>query len=223
MKIVILTALGVGGATIIGSLFGFLFGKAPQKLTDAILYISYTLMLFAAIFGLILPAYEYRECVIGVTLSILFGVACLLLSDKLIPTTQESNSISNSEKIKIARVWLLILALGIHNFPEGVAAGVGFGSGDNEMALFIAGGIAMQNIPEGMIVIPPMLASGMSRKRAFIISLMTGGMEVLGTMVGYFAINISGAILPYILAFAGGTMLYVVSEETCERIRSKKI
>ena len=105
------------------------------------------------------------------------------------------------------------MAIAIHNFPEGIAAGVGFGSGNTTDALIIAGGIALQNIPEGMVIIGPMLAAGISRKRTFICAMATGLVEVVGTLVGYLAVTVAQVILPFALAFAGGTMLYVISDE----------
>ncbi len=105
------------------------------------------------------------------------------------------------------------MAIAIHNLPEGIAAGVGFGSGDTTQALIIAGGIALQNIPEGMVIIAPMLAAGISPRKTFILAMITGLVEVVGTLIGYFAVSISTAILPFALAFAGGTMLYVISDE----------
>jgi len=90
---------------------------------------------------------------------------------------------------------------------------VGFGSGNDAQAFTIAAGIALQNIPEGMVIIGPMLAAGMSPGRTFACALATGVVEVLGTLLGFFAVNLSAAILPFALAFAGGTMLYVISDE----------
>ena len=113
----------------------------------------------------------------------------------------------------INKIILFVLAIGIHNLPEGIAAGVGFGSGNNTQALMIAGGIALQNIPEGMIIIGPMIAAGVSKKKAFVIAMITGLVEVVGTLIGYFAVSIASAVLPFALAFAGGTMLYVISDE----------
>ena len=118
-----------------------------------------------------------------------------------------------SNKASTNKVLLFVIAIGIHNFPEGIAAGVSFGTGNVAQALAVAGGIALQNIPEGMVIIAPMLATGMSKKRTFLIALATGMVEVLGTLIGYFAVSISTAILPFGLAFAGGTMLYVISDE----------
>jgi ZIP family zinc transporter len=111
------------------------------------------------------------------------------------------------------KVLLFVLAIAIHNLPEGIAAGVGFGSGNTAQALIIAGGIALQNIPEGMVIIAPMLAAGVSKKKTLAIAMATGLVEVVGTLIGYFAVSIASVILPFALAFAGGTMLYVISDE----------
>ena len=108
---------------------------------------------------------------------------------------------------------LFVTAIAIHNLPEGIAAGVGFGAGDTAQALVIAGGIALQNIPEGMVIIGPMLAAGVKPRRTFLLAMMTGLVEVVGTLIGYFAVSVASFILPFALAFAGGTMLYVISDE----------
>jgi ZIP family zinc transporter len=114
---------------------------------------------------------------------------------------------------RLGKVLLFVTATAIHNLPEGIAAGVSFGSGDATQAFLIAGGIALQNIPEGMVIIGPMLSSGVSPKKTFFLAAMTGVVEVVGTFIGYFAVSISQAILPFFLSFAGGTMLYVISDE----------
>jgi ZIP family zinc transporter len=108
---------------------------------------------------------------------------------------------------------LFVVAVALHNLPEGIAAGVGFGSGDISSALIIAGGIAMQNIPEGMVIIAPMLSVGVKETKTLLIAFSTGLIEVVGTVIGYFAVTLASFILPFALAFAGGTMLYVISDE----------
>ena len=120
---------------------------------------------------------------------------------------------SHPENQSVSKVLLFIMAIAIHNLPEGIAAGVSFGTEDTNAALFIAGGIALQNIPEGMVIIGPMLSVGISPKRTFLLAACTGVIEVIGTLIGYFAVSIASAILPFALAFAGGTMLYVISDE----------
>jgi ZIP family zinc transporter len=113
----------------------------------------------------------------------------------------------------LSKVLLFVTAIAIHNLPEGIAAGVGFGAGDNTRALIVAGGIALQNIPEGMVIIGPMLAAGVTPKRTFLCAFMTGLVEVAGALLGYFAVSVAELILPFALAFAGGTMLYVISAD----------
>ncbi|MBO5939199.1 MAG: ZIP family metal transporter [Clostridia bacterium] len=219
MQIVLLTALGVGGATVIGALLGFLFKNPSHRWNDIILSFAAGVMLAAAVIGLILPSLEY-----GGTLSLLItlagifcGALCLNLIDKLVPHLHKMTGVDqelHSEKNEqLGKVLLFVIAIAIHNLPEGIAAGVSFGTGDSLQALTVAGGIALQNIPEGMVIIAPMLASGMKRGRTFVIAMMTGVIEVVGTLIGYFAVSISTVILPFALAFAGGTMLYVISDE----------
>ena len=217
MKIVLLTALGVGGATVFGALIGFLFKRASHKFSDIVLSFAAGVMLSAAVLGLILPSVEYggKYGLIITVLGIFAGAVCLNLIDRLVPHLHRMIG-TEDEKHKsssISKVMLFVLAIAIHNFPEGVAAGVGFGAEDTTQALIIAGGIALQNIPEGMVIIGPMLASGIKPRKTFLLAAMTGVVEVIGTLIGYFAVSIASAILPFALAFAGGTMLYVISDE----------
>ncbi len=217
MQYVLLTALGVGGATVIGAIIGFLFKNLSHKFSDIVLSFAAGVMLSAAILGLIIPSLEYggKYAVVITVVGIFAGAWCLNLIDKLVPhlhkivgTDTETHRNSN-----IGKVFLFVTAIAIHNLPEGIAAGVGFGSGNTSQALLIAGGIALQNIPEGMVIISPMLSAGVSPKKTFVIAAITGVVEVVGTMIGYFAVSVASVILPFALAFAGGTMLYVVSDE----------
>lgn len=217
MEIVLLTALGVGGATVIGSIIGFLFKNISHKFSDIVLSFAAGVMLAASVLGLILPSLDYggKYGLIVTIVGIFMGAVCLNLIDKLVPhlhklvgadTEQHNNANLN-------KVLLFVTAIAIHNLPEGIAAGVGFGSGDMSQALIIAGGIALQNIPEGMVIIGPMLAAGVTPRKTFICAMITGLIEVVGTLIGYFAVSVASVILPFALAFAGGTMLYVISDE----------
>ena len=217
MKLVLLTALGVGGATCIGSVIGFIFKKISHKFSDIVLSFAAGVMLAAAVLGLILPSLEYdsRFSLLITVAGIFAGALCLNLIDKLVPHLHRlvGSDIEPHNNEGLSKVLLFVTAIAIHNLPEGIAAGVGFGSGDTSQALIIAGGIALQNIPEGMVIIAPMLAAGVSAKKTFISAMITGLVEVIGTLIGYFAVSIASAILPFALAFAGGTMLYVISDE----------
>ncbi len=219
MTIVLLTALGVGGATIIGALIGFMFKNMSHKLCDLVLSFAAGVMLCAAVYGLIMPSLELGTVhPVSITIIGVFSGALLLnLMDKAVPHlhrlsgTDIENHPDNADKLN--KILLFVMAIAIHNLPEGIAAGVGFGTDNTAEALTIAGGIALQNIPEGMVIIAPMIAAGMSKKRTILIASFTGIIEIIGTFIGYFAVSISNALLPFALAFAGGTMLYVISDE----------
>ncbi len=220
MEHVLLTALGVGGATVIGALLGFLFQNISHRMRDITLAFAAGIMLAAAVIGLILPSLEGggKYAIVVTVIGILLGAVVLSLLDKLVPhlhhlagTDIEGHDAANEQN----KILLFVLAIAIHNLPEGIAAGVGFGGDTADMthAFLIAGGIALQNIPEGMVIIAPMLATGISKRRTFIIATMTGIVEVIGTLIGYYAVQLAEVILPFSLAFAGGTMLYVISDE----------
>lgn len=217
MKLVLITALGVGGATIIGSLIGFIFKNISKRFSDIVLSFAAGVMLAAAVLGLILPSLEYGgKYGILITIAGIFaGALCLNLIDKLVPHLHRfvGTDAETHNNEGLSKVLLFVMAIAIHNLPEGIAAGVGFGSGDTSQALIIAGGIALQNIPEGMVIIGPMLSAGVSPRKTFICAMATGFVEVIGTLIGYFAVSIASAVLPFALAFAGGTMLYVISDE----------
>ena len=217
MELVLLTAIGVGGATVIGAVIGFLFKNISHTFSDIVLSFAAGVMLSAAVLGLIVPSVEYggRLGLVYTVVGIFAGAACINMLDKLVPhlhkmAGEEAESHSEST---LNKVILFVTAIAIHNLPEGIAAGVGFGSGNTAEALLIAGGIALQNIPEGMVIIAPMLAAGVKPKKTFILAALTGVVEIIGTIVGYFAVSLATGILPFALAFAGGTMLYVISDE----------
>jgi len=217
MNMVLLTALGVGGATVFGAVIGFLFKQVSHRFSDIVLSFAAGVMLSAAILGLILPSVEYggQYGLLITVPGIFIGALCLNLIDKVVPHLHKmaGPDIESHNNHSLNKVLLFVTAIAIHNLPEGIAAGVGFGSGNTSQALMIAGGIALQNIPEGMVIIGPMLAAGVKPGRTFVIAMLTGLVEVLGTLIGYFAVTAASAILPFALAFAGGTMLYVVSDE----------
>ena len=220
MKFVLLTAIGVGFATVFGSFIGFALKKIPHKFNDIVLSFAAGIMLAAAVLGLIVPSVE-SSTGLGGLIVVIAGIICgavfLSMMDKVVPhlhniagVDKESHPDNASQ---LNRVILFVLAIAIHNLPEGIAAGVSFGTGNIADAITVSGGIALQNIPEGMVIIAPMLNSGVPKRRAFLIALATGLVEVVGTFIGYFVVSISVAILPFALAFAGGTMLYVISDE----------
>lgn len=220
MKLVLLTALGVGGATLLGAILGFAFKKISHRVGDIILSFAAGVMLAASVIGLVLPSIELgggAKALPVTVIGIFLGALTVNLLDRLVPHLHKLSGVDPETHPegggKVDKILLFVLAIAIHNFPEGIAAGVGFGTGDVTDGLIIAAGIALQNIPEGMVIIAPMLSAGISHRRTFLIAAATGAIEVIGTLLGYFAVTVSQAILPFALAFAGGTMLYVISDE----------
>ena len=218
MELVLMTALGVGGATVIGAIIGFFVKDVDHKTNDIILGFAAGIMLAAAINGLIVPAFDAVELsmlwlpVVGIFSGALF----LNMMDRLTPHLHKLSGAdieAHSNNKNLNRAILFVMAVALHNLPEGMAAGVSFGNEDVSAAITVAVGIALQNIPEGIVTVSPLVMSGVKRSRAFILAAFTGLIEVLGTFVGFFVSEISLHILPFALAFAGGTMLYIISDE----------
>ena len=219
MELVLITALGIGGATVAGALIGFLFKKIPHEFNDGVLGFAAGVMLAAAIIGLILPSISFggKHGILITAAGIFVGAFFLNFLDRFTPHLHRISGIDREKHPggteQLNKVLLFVLAIGIHNLPEGIAAGVSFGTGNIGDAMTVALGIALQNIPEGMIIISPLLMAGVTKTRTFCIAAFTGLVEVVGTMLGYFAVTVAAVILPFALAFAGGTMLYIISDE----------
>lgn len=218
MEIVFLTALGVGGSTVFGAVVGFVFRGFARREAGVVTSFAAGVMLAATVIGLLMPALEYATAGVGFVgvfipiLGIFVGALFVNLIDMAVPhLTAIANREDKNEELR--RTLLFVMAIAIHNLPEGIAAGVGFGTGNPEEAFLIAGGIALQNIPEGMVIIAPMLSAGIPPGKTFLYAALTGLVEVVGTFIGYFGVAAAGAVLPFALAFAGGTMLYVINEE----------
>lgn len=207
MGIVVLTAFAVGGATALGVVLGIGCRSISRKFQDLVMSFAAGVMLSAAILGLILPAAQ-RGGVGPVVAGIFVGALCLSLINRI---AAKPSPYQHAEELD--RALLFVTAIAIHNFPEGLAAGVSFGTGDIPQALLIAGGIAIQNIPEGIVTVTPLLAVGMAPGKALIIGILTGVVEVIGTLFGCWAVSLTQSLLPFLLAFAGGTMIYVICDE----------
>lgn len=211
MLVVFVTALVVGGATILGTLLGLLFRRLSPERLGHVLAASAGIMLAAAILGLIVPSLGYGGTLSwAVTVTGIFAGALTMhkmegLLPKLRALTGLPGEVEGSDKML-----LFVAAILIHKFPEGLAAGVGFGTDSTLDALLIAGGIAAQNIPEGMIVAVPMLHAGVSLPRTLLCGTLTAMVEFLGTLLGFWAVTVVSGLLPFGLAFAGGTMLCVL-------------
>lgn len=213
-----ISAAGLSLATIIGALLGFAVKALPHKWNDAVLGFCAGIMLAASTIGLIVPAAESAG--LGKWWLTAAGVICgmlfLNLLDLFTPHLHKITGLDAEEhrnNSSINHILLFVMAIALHKLPEGIAAGVGFNSAETSDAWAVTLGIALQNIPEGMVVIAPLLLAGVSKWRTFVISLAIALLEVAGVWAGYGIGAISEVLLPVMLAMAGGAMLYVVSDE----------
>ncbi len=213
-----LSAAGLCSATLIGTALGFAVKQLPHKWNDVIMGFCAGVMLSAAILGLILPAYEQAGTQQWwvIAIGVLIGAMFLNLLDLATPHLHHITGLDpeqHSTNSSINRIMLFVMAIALHKLPEGIAAGVGFNAADTTDAWTVTLGISLQNVPEGMVVISPLLLAGVSKFRTFLISLSIALLEIAGVWFGYAAGSLSAHLLPAMLAFAGGAMLYVVSDE----------
>ncbi len=216
-----LASLCAGAATGLGAIPLFFVRKISDKLQDSFLGFAAGVMLSASFFSLIIPALELgsemygseHASVIIVIVAFFFGAGLVWIINEIVPHEhfvlgKEGGSASNLRKI-----WLFIIAITIHNFPEGMAVGVGFGGGDVARGTSLALGIGLQNMPEGLAVAVALLSQNYSKKRAIWIALLTGLVEPIGGLIGIAAVSISEPVLPWGLGFAAGAMIFIISHE----------
>lgn len=208
----------VGGLVITAfNMFGalaVLFWRRPsQRFLDVTLGFAAGVMLTASFTSLILPGIEYGG-ILSVIVGMVLGVVVLDRGDRWVPHLHPSRGIEGPETDRLHAVWLFILAITLHNAPEGLAVGVGFGSGNLNNALALMVAIGIQNIPEGFAVAVSSLNAGMgSRAYASFVGFRAGLVEIPLTLLGAWAVQFAAPLLPYAMGFAAGAMLYVISDE----------
>lgn len=182
-------------------------------------------MIAASVWSLIIPAIDQSEWMgklsfIPAFIGFWLGVLFLLFLDHAIPHIHAATNEAEGPKVKLSRNTMLILAVTLHNIPEGMAVGAvysGFLSGNSTIsamsAMALAIGIAIQNFPEGAIVTMPLLKEGYSKFKAFMFGIVSGIAEILGAVVTIMLTNVIVPVMPYMLSFAAGAMVYVVVEE----------
>lgn len=207
-----LASLGAGLATVLGAL-PLLFFRPSERVLNALLGGSAGVMLAATAYSLVVPALKAGGPV-ALTVGLILGAAFVHVVDKIVP--HEHFGVLGREGMDVARlrrIWLFVLAITIHNFPEGLAVGVGFGGGDRAAGLILAIAIGLQNIPEGLAVAAPLLRLGYSLRYSIGIAFLTGLVEPVGGLLGAGLVTLMLPLLGYFLAFAAGAMLWVISAE----------
>jgi len=208
-----------GLATAAGALLVFFVRKVSDRFLDVSLGFAAGVMLAATSFSLIVPAIEIGG--IGKTVvGILLGALFLVYAEKITPHMHRVAGVKGPST-HLNKLWLFILAITIHNFPEGMAVGVSFGGGDYKAGTALAIGIGLQNMPEGLAVALLLLREKTTRAKAFLIALLTGLVEPLGGFLGISIVSLGKFLLPYGLAFAAGAMLFVISEEIIPETHSR--
>lgn len=221
MSEITISALALAGSSLLGSLLGFFFRRIPHKYNDIFLGFCAGMMLGAAVVCLILEGFEtggsdgWWQVVIGVIL----GVMLISLIDRLTPhlhnlvgVDKEMENHPDSNR-SVNRILLFTLAIAIHKLPEGMATGITFDGHNVDNAWAVTISMALQNIPEGLVVVTPLLLIGVSKLRTLAVAFAIAGIELAGVFAGYFLGGISSAFLPALLGAAGGAMLYVLSDE----------
>ncbi|MGM9687663.1 MAG: ZIP family metal transporter [Alloprevotella sp.] len=213
-----MSAAGLFAATLLGSVLGFCFKELPHKWNDAVLGYCAGIMLAASTLGLMVPAFEQTDHVWTVVAGVMIGAFFLNVLDLIVPhlhTVTGLDAEAHRNNKKLNRILLFVLAIALHKLPEGMAAGVSMNTagGGGQTDWTVTAGIALQNVPEGMVVIAPLLLAGVSRWRTFAVATAIGLLEAVGVWLGFALGNLSAVFLPVMLGFAGGAMLYVTSDE----------
>ena len=222
-------SLLAGLASALGALPIYFLKTATQRLQGVLLGFGAGVMLAATSFSLIVPGIEAATALAGseiiavlqVSLGIMLGGAFLWATHRWFPHEHFFKGPEGVDAANLARIWLFVTAIAIHNFPEGLAVGVSFGTGDIDSGTAIAIGIGLQNIPEGLVTALALLAENYTRNAAFGVALLTGLIEPLGGLVGAGVVSVAQPLLPWGLAFAAGAMLFVISDEIIPESHSR--
>jgi len=213
----IIASLLAGLATGVGALPILAKADFSRRSLDLMLGFAAGVMLAASSFSLLVPALDMQTAGwIGVFTIVgagfLLGGLFVHLTDKYLPHDHFQKG-HEGPASNLSRVWLLVIAITIHNFPEGLAVGVSFGGGDIATGMSVAVAIGLQNMPEGLAVAAPLVREGYSRKYAVLLALATGLVEPIGGILGVSVVTLAVGLLPYGLAFAAGAMIFVVGDE----------
>ena len=225
LKAVIGIIIPLLGTTLGAAMVFFMKGEMRPKLQKALLGFASGVMIAASVWSLLIPAIEMTEARGGTAwlpaaLGFLMGIGFLLALDSLIPHLHLNSETPEGVPTRLKKSLMLVLAVTLHNIPEGMAVGVvlaGMLSGGEVIttaaAFALAIGIAIQNFPGGAIISMPLVSTGLSKRKAFSYGFLSGVVEPVGAAATILLTSLVTPVLPYILAFAAGAMIYVVVEE----------
>jgi len=218
----IATTIAGFGATTLGAVPAIFLRRLNEKLNNNLLSFAAGVMLAATVFSLLLPSIAQSKsqgantpsAVLQAVIFLFIGGFVLWLINELVPHEHfEKGHDGIIEAGKLRKIWLFVIAIAIHNFPEGLSVGVANGTGDFGTGLGATLGIGLQNIPEGLSVAVALHSLGYSKKYSIMVSALTGVVEIVGGLCGASVLLLSAQILPWALAFSAGAMLFIVSDE----------
>ena len=217
----VLGSLLAGLSTGVGALGIFLLRRPSARAEDGMLSAAAGVMLAATFFSLLLPALDRAQelttsdvaAVSIVAAGLLLGAVGLFVVHRFVPHEHFLLGKEGPDSKRLARIWLFVIAITLHNFPEGMAVGVGFAGGDVSNGTTLAIGIGLQNVPEGFAVAISLLSIGYARGTTFWVALLTGLVEPVGGTIGAAAVTLAEPLMPAILGLAAGAMLFVISDE----------
>ena len=224
-SIILMGSLGgliAGLATAFGAALVFLIRNLSEKLEDLLLGAASGVMLAASFFSLLLPGIDEATAQMGgdelkgimvVTIAFLMGAGLIWLINETVPHDHFVMGHEGGDAGQLRKIWLFILAIAIHNFPEGLAIGVAYGKGATAGGIPVTIGISLQDIPEGLAVALALVSQGYSRKKGFLIGAYTGMIEPVGSFLGAAAVSVFSPILAWGLCFSAGAMIFIISHE----------
>ena len=224
-KIIIGLLIPFLGTALGAAMVFFMKNSMNKKLEKILLGFASGVMIAASVWSLIIPSINMateqgKIAWLPAAVGFLFGILFLLVLDSVIPHLHLNSSEPEGIKAKLKRTTMMVFAVTLHNIPEGMAVGVAFaGAMTQNTGITIAGalalaiGIAIQNFPEGAIISMPLKSEGMSKGKAFMLGVLSGVVEPIGALITILLTNLVVPVLPYLLSFAAGAMIYVVVEE----------
>jgi ZIP family zinc transporter len=207
-----------GLATGVGALPALFFKKISTNVFNSLLGAAAGVMLAATAFSLLVPGIEFGNQIWPdkglwmVAIGMIMGAIFLHLADRKLPHLQLASEQGNQAD-SLQKISLFIIAITIHNFPEGMSVGVSFGTGDMHNGIILAIAVALQNIPEGLAVALPLVALGYNQWKSVGIATLTGLVEPIGGLLGITIVSVFSFVLPFAMGFAAGAMLLVITEE----------
>jgi ZIP family zinc transporter len=216
MKILSMVLLSMGGSTVLGVLCGLCVRRISHKWHDAVLGFAAGVMLAAAVLGLLEPAFGDAGNLMLPVAGTVAGAGLISLLDRLVPHLHRIAGLDTEEHRangSISKTLLFVAAIALHKIPEGLATGVSFGAEETGDIVMVAAAMSLQNIPEAFVIVAPVFMLGVRARRVVLLSCAIAGISMVSVVAGFALVSVFSSAVAFLLAMAGGAMLYVISDE----------